>query len=154
MQNFIERHRSKIEGVTSCFDRLVLTGTIPGICYAEGMAGHLHSHNIRIFDYPQWATPLREEIRQNAEKIANDSGLEIEFVRKQKNFRKEQRVKEVVEQRGGHLGQELVRTAVHAVKADNIATFLGRKLNGNYQGEMGKPPTKPLVCSNACEHTV
>jgi hypothetical protein len=32
---------------------------------------------------------------------------------------------------------ELVRTAIHAVKADNIATFLGRKLNGNYEDEMG-----------------
>jgi hypothetical protein len=33
--------------------------------------------------------------------------------------------------------EHIIRTAVHAVKADNIATFLGRKLNGNYQGEMG-----------------
>ena len=29
------------------------------------------------------------------------------------------------------------RTAVHAVKAENIATFLGRKLTGNYQDEVG-----------------
>ena len=26
---------------------------------------------------------------------------------------------------------------IHTVKPDNIATFLGRKLNGNYQDEMG-----------------
>jgi hypothetical protein len=32
---------------------------------------------------------------------------------------------------------ELVATAIHTVKPDNIATFLGRKLNGNYEGEMG-----------------
>lgn len=31
----------------------------------------------------------------------------------------------------------LVRTAIHAVKAENVATFLGRKLTGNYQGEVG-----------------
>ena len=30
-----------------------------------------------------------------------------------------------------------LRTAIHTVKPDNIATFLGRKLNGNYQDEMG-----------------
>jgi hypothetical protein len=29
------------------------------------------------------------------------------------------------------------RTAIHAVKAENIATFLGRKLHGNYQDNMG-----------------
>ena len=32
---------------------------------------------------------------------------------------------------------ELIRTAIHTVKPDDIATFLGRKLNGNYQDEMG-----------------
>jgi hypothetical protein len=31
----------------------------------------------------------------------------------------------------------LIRTAIHAVKPDDIATFLGKKLNGNYQDEMG-----------------
>ena len=31
----------------------------------------------------------------------------------------------------------LIRTAIHTVKPDNIATFLGKKLNGNYQDEMG-----------------
>jgi hypothetical protein len=31
----------------------------------------------------------------------------------------------------------LVRTAIHTVKPDNIATFLGRKLNSPYEGEMG-----------------
>ena len=31
----------------------------------------------------------------------------------------------------------LIRTAIHTVKPDDIATFLGKKLNGNYQGEMG-----------------
>jgi len=32
---------------------------------------------------------------------------------------------------------ELIRTAIHTVKPDDIATFLGKKLNGNYQDEMG-----------------
>ena len=31
----------------------------------------------------------------------------------------------------------LVRTAVHAVKAEDVATFLGRKLTGHYQGDLG-----------------
>jgi hypothetical protein len=31
----------------------------------------------------------------------------------------------------------IVRTAVHAVKTDHVATFLGRKLNTAYQGEVG-----------------
>jgi len=37
----IERHSSKIKGVISCFDRIILTGTFPGICYAQGMSAFL-----------------------------------------------------------------------------------------------------------------
>jgi hypothetical protein len=33
--------------------------------------------------------------------------------------------------------EALVRTAVHAVKAENVATFLGRKLCGQYRDELG-----------------
>ena len=32
---------------------------------------------------------------------------------------------------------ELVATAIHTVKPDNISTFLGHKLVGQYQGEIG-----------------
>jgi hypothetical protein len=32
---------------------------------------------------------------------------------------------------------QLIRTAIHTVKPDDIATFLGKKLTGNYQDEMG-----------------
>jgi predicted transcriptional regulator len=32
---------------------------------------------------------------------------------------------------------EIIATAIHTVKPDNIATFLGKKLNPLYQGEMG-----------------
>jgi hypothetical protein len=101
--DFIERHRDKIKGVTSCFDRIVLTGTIPGICYAEGMTRFLTFNGIRIFDYPQWALPLREQIRQNAETTAAQNGLAIDFIRK-KDFRKEQRIQDIIVQRGSHPG--------------------------------------------------
>jgi len=33
--------------------------------------------------------------------------------------------------------ENLTRTAIHSVKPENIATFLGRKLAPQYQGEMG-----------------
>jgi hypothetical protein len=34
------------------------------------------------------------------------------------------------------LYQSLIRTVVHSVKAEHVSTFLGRKLTGNYQGEI------------------
>jgi hypothetical protein len=104
MPTFIERHASKIRGVLSCFDRVVLTGTLPDLCHAEAMARYLGARAIRLFDYPRWAEPFRDEIRTHAEHLAHDHGLTIEFIRRGKAFRKEDRIKTIVAQRGDHPG--------------------------------------------------
>ena len=79
-----ERYRDKIEGVLSCYDRIVITGTLPQLCYAQGMTGYMYENRIRIFDYPCFAEPSREQIRGNAERLAREKDLKIEHVRKKK----------------------------------------------------------------------
>jgi hypothetical protein len=56
-------------------------GTLPGICYAGGMTSFLFQRKIKIFDYPKFAEPFRNRIRENAEKMAAEAGIEIEFIR-------------------------------------------------------------------------
>ncbi len=103
MKQIRERHEKKIKGTISCFDRIVITGTVPEICYSGGITQVLKSHGIRIFDYTKFAEPLRNIIRDNAEMLARENDLEIEFIRKN-NFRKEARVKEILETRGDQPG--------------------------------------------------
>jgi hypothetical protein len=98
-----ERHGDQIAGVLGCWDRMLIFGTLPKICFAGGMTSFLFERNIRIFDYPRFAEPFRNRIRENAEKLAADTGVEIEFIRK-RNFRKEERVKEALAKRGEHPG--------------------------------------------------
>lgn len=98
-----DRYQEKIAGVLSCWDRVVVQGTLPGFCFAEGMTSYLNAHGIRIFDYPRWAEPLRDELRATAEQLGQQHGVEIEFVRKA-TFRKEARIKEVLAERGDHPG--------------------------------------------------
>jgi hypothetical protein len=105
MQLLTERYRDKIRGVLSCFDRVVLNGTIPEICHQDALALYLNIRKIRFVDYTtNWAQPLRDEIRQNAQRLARDNAVEIEYIRRQRDFRKEQRIKEIVAQRGNHPG--------------------------------------------------
>ena len=99
-----ERYATQIAGVISCYDRIIITGTLPGVCFAEGMATYLRVHGIRLFDYPRFVEPLRNELRQNAERIAQENGLEIEFIRSAHAFRKEDRIRAVVQQRGNQPG--------------------------------------------------
>ena len=78
------------------------------------MGGYLGYHKIRVFDYPRWAEPLREELRENAERLAAEAGLQIEFIRKLKAFRKEARIKEILAERGDHPGLVHIFSAMEA----------------------------------------
>ena len=117
MNPFVERHRDKIAGVLSCFDRVVITGTLPDIGYAGAMAGYLSYHKIRLFDYPRWAEPLRDELRNHAEQLAIEAGIEIEFIRRHKAFRKEDRIKAIIAERGNHPGLVHIFSAMESCTA-------------------------------------
>ncbi|MFZ4802837.1 MAG: MarR family transcriptional regulator [Chlorobium sp.] len=94
-----ERFEQELDGVLSCYDRVVITGNLQPLCYAQGMTSYLYQKGIRIFDYAKFAEPLRERVRENAEKLAEKNGIKIEFIRK-KDFRKESRVQEQLKARG------------------------------------------------------
>lgn len=106
-----ERYSDKINGVLSCYDRVLLQGTLPGLCYADGMTKYLYDHNIRIFDYPMFAEPLRDQIRENAEQLAVEHGLKIEFVRSH-STRKEAIIEKVLKERGNHPGLVYILSAM------------------------------------------
>ena len=74
-----ERYAANLRGVLSCYDRIIITGTLPGACYAGGMTSFLYSRGIRIFDYPRFAEPLRDRIRQRAQEVVQANGVLIEL---------------------------------------------------------------------------
>ena len=109
----IERYAANLHGVLSCFDRIIITGTLPGACYAEGMTSFLYAHGIRIFDYPRFAEPLRERIRERAQEVCAVAGIEIEHVSKS-HIRKEDLVARVLTVRGDAPGLVHVLSAMEA----------------------------------------
>jgi hypothetical protein len=48
----LERYDDRIAEMQSCYDRVVITGTLPTVCYAAGMTKFLNAGHVRIFDYP------------------------------------------------------------------------------------------------------
>jgi hypothetical protein len=103
MRLITERYADKIAGVLSCYDRVVVQGTLPIFCYAEGMTRYLSARGIRIFDFAAIAKPLTDSIKANSEALAAAAGLTIDYVRK-KNFRKEDKIKAVLAERGDDPG--------------------------------------------------
>jgi hypothetical protein len=115
-QSLVERYNEQIAGVLSCFDRVVITGTLPGVCYADGMTRFLYASGIRIFDYPQFAMALRDRVRDRAASVAAAAGITIEHIAKA-HIRKEDVVAKVLEQRGDHPGLVHIISAMEACDA-------------------------------------
>jgi hypothetical protein len=113
MELLTSTHREKIAGELSCLDRVIITGTLPKVCHFQGMTSYLYSKGIRIFDYPKFAEPFKEELRSNAEQLAKTNGVEIEFVSKS-HIRKEDLVKKVLDKRGTHIGLVHILSAMEA----------------------------------------
>lgn len=91
-----DTYAEKIYGVLTCYDRMIIQGYIPGWSHAEGMTSYMKANDIRIFDYSSFSQPLTEQVRQNAERIAAENGIEIEFIRKLHAFRKDDRIQKII----------------------------------------------------------
>jgi len=113
MELLTETYKGKIAFVLSCYDRLILTGTMPEISYSQGMTSYMYHNEIKIFDYPKFAEPFKDAIRANAERIAKENGLEIEFIRKT-GVRKESIIADKIKQRGDHPGIVHIISAMEA----------------------------------------
>ena len=108
-----ERYRERLAGVLSCYDRIIVTGTLPGACYATGMTAFLSARQIRIFDYPRFAEPLRDRVRERAAELAAAAGITIQHIANS-HIRKEDVVAKVQAVRGDHPGLVHVISAMEA----------------------------------------
>jgi hypothetical protein len=106
-----ELHASQMAGVLGCYDRMLIFGTLPGICYAGGRRSFLYARQVPIFDDPEFAEPFRDRIRENAEQLAAEAGIEIEFIRS-RSVRKEDHAQELRAQRGDHPGLVCILSAM------------------------------------------
>ena len=116
MVSLLERHQNNIVGVLSCWGRVVVHGSLPGFGHSAGMTSYLKTHGIRIFDYTRFAEPLRDRIRSNAERLAGQNGIEIQFLRK-RNIRKETVVKGLLTERGNKPGLVCILSAMEACQS-------------------------------------
>lgn len=112
-QLLTERFCDKIAGVLSCYDRIIIQGTIRDFRYAQAMTNYLYARHIRIFDYTQFAQPIREGLCDHAKYLADETGIEIRFIRKS-GIRKAEIVHEIIKERGTHPGPVAILSAMEA----------------------------------------
>ena len=100
----IEAHKDKIAGVLSCYDRVLINGVAGAhgcsFGYAGGMGCFFNLNHFKTFDFADKFKPVTAAIIANAENIAGSNGIQVEYIRSPKAFRKEDKIREIVEKRG------------------------------------------------------
>jgi DNA-binding MarR family transcriptional regulator len=132
MADIVERYSDRILGVLSCYDRVIIRGQIPGFAYVKGMESFLDSRRIKLFDFPRFFMPLRDALRDNAQRLAKEQGIEVQFIRNHED-RKQDIVAEIIKQRGEHPGLVAILSAM-----ETCPTFEPR-----YDRDAGRPRLRP-----------
>ena len=105
-----------IAGIISCYDRVNIKCTAGNFNYADGMTNFFYNINRRCFDFAKVFEPITKQITENAEKIAKDNNLEIEFIRTPSRFRKDDKIAELLEERGYHDGLVKIYSQLESCK--------------------------------------
>jgi hypothetical protein len=92
-------HQEEITGILYCYDRVLINATAGTFGYPDGMTVFFNQQGYRIFDFANVFAPVTEAIKENAERLASENGLEIEYIRNTKAFRKEDRIASIVDGR-------------------------------------------------------
>lgn len=127
---FVKKYSDKIQGVISCYDRVVIKGTLPNACHAGAMTNLLYRNNYLLKDITKFTNPLRNSLYDNAKKIAKSEGIEIQYIRNSKQVRKEDLVKAQIKQTGKKEGLVCILSA--AESCPNYKTITDKSTGRTY----------------------
>ena len=98
--NIIDKYSDKIVDSLYCYDRVNIKCSFGNFGYATGMSSFFREINQKCFDFHNVFKPVTEAINSNAERLAKENGLKIEFIRSPKSFRKDDKIEAILKERG------------------------------------------------------
>jgi len=70
MNRFVEKYSSKLVGVISGFDRLVVEGTLSSLSYPAGMMKFLYEEEVLLKDFGAFAQEVSELLKEGSQQEA------------------------------------------------------------------------------------
>jgi len=99
MKRFLERHRDRITGTLSGFDRMLFRGTLRSIAYVNGLEIFLRSQRVLMKDFSHYIVGLSQRLVTHAKELAQAAGRPYQYLPSSK-VSKEQLALEIVERDG------------------------------------------------------
>lgn len=100
----LQRYAARIAGSLSCFDRLIIWGTLVRVSHPGGLVNRLQVLGVSLRDFTAFAVQLRDEFTTALGELAAAAGVAIEYLPSAHSVRKEARVQAVLAERGTHPG--------------------------------------------------
>ena len=99
MKRFLERHRGRITGTLSGFDRVLFRGTLRSIAYVSGLEVFLYSQHVLFKNFGAYAESLSKRIIEQAKASASKLGRPYQYLQSSKAS-KEELALEIMERDG------------------------------------------------------
>jgi hypothetical protein len=137
MNAFVQRHRSRVIGMLSGFDRLRLRGTLRLLAHAGGMFHFLWRVQVLLKNFKQYVTQATDEVRQATERMAEAAGRPMIYL-KSSGADKEALARQIAERDGIQRGLICVLSCVEPCWSYRAA--------GNRQTEELELRLEPMKC--------
>jgi hypothetical protein len=80
MHEFIAKHRDKIIGTLSGFDRLVFRGTLRTITFPDGMRHYLHANDVLLKDFGAHVERVSQQLKEASLEQAHRLGRPVQYL--------------------------------------------------------------------------
>ena len=89
MKRFLERHRNRITGTLSGFDRMLFRGTLRSIAHVSGLQIFLYSQHVLMKDFGSYVLRLSEQVVEHAKALARKAGRPYVYLPSSKDSKEE-----------------------------------------------------------------
>jgi len=95
MERFLTRHKDRIVGTITGFDRMLFRGTLRCLSHPRGMGVFLSSQRVLLKDYGRFVQRLSQEISEHGKTLATQLGRPYEYL-PSSALSKEKRAREIL----------------------------------------------------------
>ena len=89
MKRFLERHRGRITGTLSGFDRMLFRGSLRSITYVKGLEIFLYSQHVLMKDFSNYVVRLSARLVEHAKQLASKAGRPYVYLPSSKESKEE-----------------------------------------------------------------
>lgn len=89
MKRFLERHRDRITGTISGFDRMLFRGTLRSITHVSGLQIFLYSQHVLMKNFGSYVLGLSEQVVEHAKELARQAGRPYVYLPSSKDSKEE-----------------------------------------------------------------